>query len=60
LFENRFLVRKTLTMLLAALTLAATLPVTSGCARRTAQQKKTASFKRKAKGGKTPCPCDSH
>ncbi|WP_176133120.1 hypothetical protein [Hymenobacter sp. CRA2] len=52
--------RKTLTMLLAALTLAATLPVTTSCARRTAQQKKTASYKRKARGGHTPCPCDSH
>jgi hypothetical protein len=60
LFKIYLSVRKTLTMLLAALTLAATLPVTSGCARRTAQQKKTASFKRKARGGNTPCPCDSH
>ncbi|OON67471.1 hypothetical protein B0919_18615 [Hymenobacter sp. CRA2] len=60
MFKMLFPVRKTLTMLLAALTLAATLPVTTSCARRTAQQKKTASYKRKARGGHTPCPCDSH
>ncbi|WP_460675689.1 hypothetical protein [Hymenobacter coalescens] len=52
--------RKTLTLLLAVCTLAATLPITTGCARRTVQQKKTASYKRKARGGHVPCPCDSH
>ncbi|WP_400192176.1 hypothetical protein [Hymenobacter sp. B81] len=52
--------RKTLTLLLSLLILGTSVPLTTGCARRTAQQKKTATFKRKAKGGKTPCPCDSH
>ena len=33
---------------------------TTSCSHRTLQQKKTASYKLKAKMGKTPCPCDSH
>ena len=52
--------KKTLTLLLAAFMLAASVPSLSSCARRTPQQKKTATFKRKARGGHTPCPCDSH
>lgn len=34
--------------------------LTAGCAARSPLQKKTASFKRKAKSGKIPCPCESH
>ncbi|GAB3831613.1 MULTISPECIES: hypothetical protein [Hymenobacter] len=52
--------KKTLTLLLTVLTLAASVPSLTSCARRTPQQKKTASFKRKARGGHVPCPCDSH
>ncbi|WP_160328108.1 MULTISPECIES: hypothetical protein [Cytophagales] len=52
--------RKTITLLLSALTLATATPLLTSCARMTPQQKKTASFKRKARGGKTPCPCESH
>jgi hypothetical protein len=52
-------VRKIVTLLLAALISGSGLMTTS-CARRTTQQKKTASYKRKAKSGKAPCPCDSH
>ncbi|WP_257870548.1 hypothetical protein [Hymenobacter sp. J193] len=32
----------------------------TGCARHSSLQKKTASYKRKAKSGKIPCPCESH
>ncbi|SHJ13822.1 hypothetical protein SAMN02745146_2405 [Hymenobacter daecheongensis DSM 21074] len=48
-----------MTLLLATLIAGSGLAST-GCARRTAQQKKTTSYKRKAKFGKAPCPCDSH
>ncbi|GAA4372297.1 hypothetical protein [Hymenobacter koreensis] len=52
--------KQTLTLWLALIVLATSVPALTSCARRTTQQKKTAAFKRKAKGGKTPCPCDSH
>ena len=52
-------VNKIATFLLVAF-LSGTGLATSGCARHTTQQKKTASLKRKAKFGKLPCPCDSH
>ncbi|MBT9393405.1 hypothetical protein KLP40_09540 [Hymenobacter sp. NST-14] len=51
--------RKIVTVLLATLIGGSGL-LTAGCAARSPQQKKTASFKRKAKFGKVPCPCDSH
>ncbi|MET4107934.1 hypothetical protein [Hymenobacter sp. UYP22] len=51
--------RKIVTLLLAAL-LGGSGLLTTGCATRTPQQKKTASVKRKAKFGKVPCPCESH
>lgn len=52
--------RKRITMFLAFWVLATAGGLTTSCATRTPQQKKTASFKRKAKGGHVPCPCDSH
>ncbi|WP_188814602.1 hypothetical protein [Hymenobacter cavernae] len=51
--------RKIITMLWLTLFLGSGVAAT-GCAGRTAQQKKTASYKRKAKSGHIPCPCDSH
>jgi hypothetical protein len=52
-------VRKIVTLLMATLVLGSGLAAT-GCASRTPQQKKTSAFKRKAKFGKLPCPCESH
>ncbi|GAB3234620.1 hypothetical protein GCM10027346_23630 [Hymenobacter seoulensis] len=52
-------VRKIVTLLLATL-IGSTGLVATGCATRSPQQKKTASYKRKATMGKVPCPCDSH
>ncbi|HEX8428541.1 hypothetical protein [Hymenobacter sp.] len=51
--------KKIATLLITALFLGSGL-ATTGCASRTPQQKKTASYKRKAAIGKIPCPCDSH
>ncbi|WP_175470865.1 hypothetical protein [Hymenobacter psychrophilus] len=51
--------RKIVTLLLAVCIGGSGL-LTTGCATRSTLQKKTASYKRKAKSGKIPCPCESH
>lgn len=54
LTKNQFSVKKNLSLLLLVLPL---LLAEGGCARRTAQQKKTSWYKHHSGGKSVPCPC---
>ncbi len=55
---NSVVLRKIISyMILASFLATGTL---AGCSAKTPQQKKTASYMKKSKRGKQPCPCDSN
>jgi hypothetical protein len=55
---NTVVLRKIISYLVLASFLSA--GTLASCTTKTPQQKKTASYLKKSKRGKTPCPCDSN